>query len=195
MNGCVVTILLLAATAATSPFNLSSVNQAPSEFPIDHNHVLPEVPSPPVDIQTPIDNLIKRGPPNPGPIDITTGYGWVVKYRPYYSFIIPIQVTASVLEDFYNKCLRRIVRELSSNSMNAYTFSLGSVFLAIRVADPTQGMDWLGIRIIVEMLLDNARRGFTVQFNAEFWHPETNLLLYISLSMLQRIAPGPVEGD
>ena len=194
MKGCVVTTLLLAATATTSPFNASSVNQPPSEFPIDHNHVLPEYPSPSVDMQT-SDTLIKRGPPNPGPIDITTGYGWVVKYRPYYSFIIPVQVAASVLEEFYNKCLRRIARELSSNSMNAFTFSLGSVFLAIRVADPTQGMDWRGIRIIVEMLLDNARRGFAVQFNAEFWHPETNLLLYISLSMLQRIAPGPVEDD
>ena len=194
MNGFVVTILLLAAIVATSPFNPSSVNQAPSEFPIDHNHVLPDYPSPSVDIQTP-DTLIKRGPPNPGPIDITTGYGWVVKYRPYYSFIIPVQVAASVLEEFFNKCLRRIARELSSNSMNAFTFNLGSVFLAIRVADPTQGMGWWGIRIIVETLLDNVRGGFTVQFNAEFWHPETNILLYISLSMLQRIAPGPVEGD
>ena len=194
MNGFV-TVLLLAAVAVTSPFDPYSVNQAPSEFPIDHDHVSPEFPSPSVDIQTPIDTLTKRGPPNPGPIDITTGYGWVIKYRPYYSFIIPIQVAASVLEEFYNQCLRRIAREPSSNIMNAFTFSIGSVFLAIRVADPTQGMDWWGIRIIVETLLDNVRAGFTVQFNAEFRHPETNALLYISLSMLQRIAPGPVEGD
>ena len=194
MNGFVVTVLLLTAVAVASPFDPYSVNQAPSEFPIDHDHVSPGFSSPSVDIQTP-STLIKRGPPNPGPIDITTGYGWVIKYRPYYSFIIPIQVAASVLEEFYNQCLRRIAREPSRDIMNAFTFNIGSVFLAIRVADPTEGMDWWGIRMIVATLLDNVRAGFTVQFNAEFRHPETNVLLYISLSMLQRIVPGPVEGD
>ena len=148
--------------------------------------------------QTHQGRLLERAPPNGGPVQTSFGHGWEIKHRQYSSFIIPVQVAASVLEEFYTDCLKQIALKAFQNKPNpgnAFTFNIGSVYLAFKLADQTQGLDWLGCELIVNVLLVNARAGLTTQFKSEWFHPETNKLVYVSLSILQRIAPGRVQGD
>lgn len=73
-------------------------------------------------------HLLKRGPPNGGPVQTTRAFSWDVRYRRYLSFIIPVQVA-----ELYIDCLPRIALRKSQNAPapgNACTLSLGSVFLA-----------------------------------------------------------------
>lgn len=56
-----------------------------------------------------------------------------------------------------------------------------------------QGVQWEGVETIVEALLMQVRRGFTEQFRSEWLHAETGIVVYISLSILQQIAPGRVN--
>lgn len=199
-NGLIFT-LLLATVAATSPIFSSSENLVSSKFSIHSHHISAKPHFSYTDMtisQNPKDALLERAPPNRGPIQTTNAYGWDVKYRQYFSFIIPVQVAASVLEEFYTDCLHRIAPKLSQNSPapgNAFTLNIGSVFLAFRAADPSECLTWVACEIIVDALLTNARTGFTSQFKAEWFHPETGKLVYVSLSMLQRIGPGRVGGN
>ena len=199
MNGIIFTLLLV-TLAATSPIFSPSVNHVSSEYSIHSNHIFPEAYSSFSDMPTsrnPENNLLKRAP-NGGPIQTTHIYGWDIRYRQYLSFIIPVQVAASVLEEFYTACLRRIALKQSLNIPapgNALTLTLGSVFLAFRAADPSQALTWVACEVIVDSLLSNARMGLTNQFKSEWFHPETGKLVYVSLSMLQQIGPGRVGGN
>ena len=200
MKGTVLNLSLFVALAASSllpPLRYHGL----SSFSIDHDHVSLEIPSQSVDIfgsQGPKGILLKRAPPNAGPVATTSGYGWVVKYRKYYNFIIPVHVAASVLEEFYTECLRRIALEeflKKPGPGNGITFNLGSVFLALKIGDPTKGIEWWGCRIIIEELLENVRQGFTAQFRSEWVHAESGTFVSVSLSMLQRIGLGLVGDD
>lgn len=199
LNGAIFTLLIV-AVAAAALFSLPLGNNVPSRFSIHSNHMSPKSYSSYTDIpssQARESDLLARKPPNGGPIQTTNIRGWDIKYRQYFSFIIPVQVAASVLEEFYNDCLRRITLKQSRNKPdpgNAFAFNLGSVFLAFRAADPNQSLTWFACEIIIDGLLEHARMGFTTQFKSEWFHPETNKLVYVSLSMLQRIGPGRVRG-
>lgn len=200
MNWMIFKLLLSVAVAAASPLSPAMEDHSLSMFQVDHGHVSPSIYLPSVDVLTPQrpERVLRRAPPNPGPFLTTSAFGWIIKYREYASMIIPVQVAASVLEEFYTDCLRRIERRMANNVPgpgNAFTLSVGSVFLAFRIADPTKGLEWWACRIIVDALLKNARRGFTVQFKSEWWHPDTGNLLYVSMSMLQKIGPGRVGDD
>ncbi|CAD6579447.1 MAG: hypothetical protein ASARMPRED_009134 [Alectoria sarmentosa] len=159
----IVALHLLLTTAATAPSSSFSKNH--NSLKSSTNHQLspeppPQTPIPPAP-PPPLQN--KRSPPNGGPIQTTTAHGWAIKYRQYESIIIPIQVAASVLETFYADCLRRIALKQTRNRPspgNAFTFQLGSVYLAFRAADRTQGLDWWACEIVVDALLANARNGF-----------------------------------
>lgn len=193
-------LLASVAVAAASPLSPAIEDHSLSVFRIDHGRISPSIYPPSIDILTPQrpEPVLRRAPPNPGPVRTMTTFGWIIKYREYQSFIIPVQVAASVLEEFYTDCLRRIERKMARNEdnpRNAFTFSIGSVFLSFRVGDPTMKLEWWGCQIIVDALLRNARRGFTAQFRSEWWHPDTGSLVYVSMSMLQRIAPGIVGDD
>ena len=56
-------------------------------------------------------------------------------------------------------------------------------------------MEWRVAQLIVETLLEDTRMGFTGQFRSEWWDSEKKRLVYVSLSMLQRIGPGRVGHD
>ena len=135
--------------------------------------------------------------PNMGPIQTHSADGWQLRYRSITSMIIPIQVAASVLEQFLTETLAKIARAQArgqaSPNRNAFTLSSGSVFLAFKLADETKGLKWEAVEILINVLLDNVRRGWTMQFRSELLHPETGTVVYISLSMLQRFGPGPVK--
>ncbi|CAF9939356.1 hypothetical protein IMSHALPRED_001309 [Imshaugia aleurites] len=99
-------------------------------------------------------------PPNRGPIQTIHAFGWGVKYRQYYSVIIPVQVAASVLEEFYTDCLERLALKQFRNEPapgNVFALSIGSDFMAFRLADSTQSLTWSGCEIIADDLLANAR--------------------------------------
>lgn len=200
-NGIVFAIFLLVALAVTSPVRSSLGNHDSSKFSIRHNAASPRSPScstalsPPQTPKVPRHrHLLQRSLPNPGPIQNAAAFGWQVRYRQYFSFIIPVQVAASVLEDFYADCLQHVSMKLLQNKPSPgtdFTFSIGSVFLSFRA--PDQVLSWESCETIIDAMLANLRMGFTAQFNSEWFHPETNELVYLSLSMLQRIEPGRVE--
>ena len=200
MNWMIFKLLLSVAVAAASPLFPAMEDPRLSVFPVHHGHVSPSIYLPSVDVLTPQrpEPVLRRAPPNPGAVLTTSAFGWIIKYREYYSMIIPVQVAASVLEEFYTDCLRRIERRMANNMPspgNAFTLSVGSVFLAFRIPDKTKGLEWWGCHVIIDALLTNVRRGFTVQFRSEWWHPDTDSFVYVSLSMLQKFGPGPVGDD
>ena len=198
-NGSVFTLVLLFALAATSAFSSAVEDNGQSKSSVHHNHVSPKSssPSPGISVSQAREvHLLERTLPNGGPIQTTNAHGWEIRYRQYFSFIIPVQVAASVLEEFYTSCLRRIARNQFRNRPapgNAFTFTMGSVLLAFRAADPDQGLTWSAYEMIIDNLLANARTGFTAPFKAEWYHPDSNKLVYVSLSMLQRIGLGRVQ--
>ena len=120
-----------------------------------------------------------------------------MKYRQYVSFIVPVQVAAAtVLEEFLTDALRGIALKQVTNEPSpgrAFTLNLGSVFLAFNVADSTQPIQWWGVEIIIDAVLQNVRKGFTSQFRSEWYHPETNVRVYVSFSILQMIGPSPLR--
>ena len=196
VNKFVLTLLLLLAVAVTSSSSFSLKIHPPSKFSVHLNHEAPKLASSSMDTsirQTREGRLLERAPPNEGPIQTASAHGWEINYRQYFSFIIPVQVVASVLEEFYTDCLQQIALQIFQNRPapgNTFTVNIGSVFLALEVADPTQGLGWAACEIIVHTLLMNVRTGFTAQFKSEWFNPETNKLVYVSLSMLQRFGPG-----
>lgn len=200
MNSIIFKLLFSVAVVAASPLSATMEDQSLSVSLFDHSHISPSIYPSSIDVLTPQrpERVLQRAPPNPGPVLTTSAFGWIIKYRNYYSVLIPVQVAASVLEEFYTDCLRRIDGKMALNIPgpgNAFTFSVGSVFLAFRVADPTKGLEWSGCQKIIDALLKNARRGFVGQFRSEWWHPDTGSFLYVSMSMLQRIGPGRVGND
>ena len=69
--------------------------------------------------------------------------------------IIPAQVAASVLDQFLTETLTKIAQARAQGQdpidKNAFTLSTGSVFLAFRIADPTMGINWRGLEILVNV--------------------------------------------
>ena len=66
-----------------------------------HNRITVQLPSVFNETSVPQNrkgHLLKRAPPNGGPLKTPHAFGWDVRYRQYVSFIIPVQVVASVLE-------------------------------------------------------------------------------------------------
>lgn len=202
-RGTVFTVFLLVAQAVTSPVHSHLENHDPPQFPIRHDLDPPTSPSfsphqsPPQIPPSPQHlHLHHRAPPNAGPIRNAAVSGWQVRYRQYLTFIIPVQVAASVLEEFYNDVLQRVSVNLLSNQPSPgteLTLSMGSVILSFRVQDPAQVLSWRACETIIDVLWTNAKMGFTVQFDSEWFDPETNMLVYVSLAMLQRIRPGLVD--
>ena len=107
--------------------------------------------------------------------------------------IVPVQVAATVLEEFFTRALDKIQLKIDSSRPspgNAFTLNIGSVFFAFR-CEEGNGMTWWAVEIVTKALLDNVRQGFVTQFKSEWQHPETGKKLWVSLSILQRIGPGP----
>ena len=142
-------------------------------------------------------SLQPRVIPNLGPLQTTNHHGWTVKYRTISSMIIPVQVTASVLEEFFTRALDKIQSKIDRSRPspgNAFTINIGSVFFAFR-CEEGNGIMWWAVKIITEALLENVRRGWVTQFKSEWFHPGTAKKLWVSLSILQRIGPGPSSLD
>lgn len=148
---------------------------------------------------TPYDeaSLQSRAIPNLGPLKTTSHWGWTVKYRTITSMIIPVQVTASVLEDFLSRALDKIQRKMERSKLspdNAFTINIGSVFFAFR-CEEGNSITWWAVEVITQALMENVKRGWVTQFKSEWFHPETGKRLWVSLSILQRIGPGPSNLD
>ena len=107
---------------ATSAFFSTVEDHGQSKSSVHHNHVSPKSSSPSPDIsvsQAREVHLLERTLPNGGPIQTTNARGWEIRYRQYFSFIIPVQVAASVLEEFYTSCLRRIALNQFRNNLSS----------------------------------------------------------------------------
>lgn len=50
-----------------------------------------------------------------------------------------------------------------------------------------------GVEIILGTMLAQVSRGWTSEFTSEWFHPETGKRIWVSLSMLRRIKPGPLS--
>ena len=51
----------------------------------------------------------------------------------------------------------------------------------------------VGVEIIIDDFLQIVRKGFTSQLRSEWYHPETNVRVYVSLSILQMIGLSPLK--
>ena len=130
---------------------------------------------------------------NMSPMQTTSDHGWVIKYRRITSMIIPVQVAASVLEDFLTQSLKRVQKKMAGPKINlrtAFTINIGSVFLSFK-CDDDQVLAWRAVEIIVQMLLDQVNMGWASEVKMEWFHAETGKRLWVSLSMMRRIGPGP----
>ena len=128
-----------------------------------------------------------------GPLRTSNAHGWTVKHRTITSMIIPVQVVASVLEEFFSRALDKIQIKINRSRPspgNAFTINIGSVFFAFR-CEEGNGIMWWGVEVVTKALLENVRQGWVTQFKSEWFHPETGKKLWVSLSILQRIGPGP----
>lgn len=115
--------------------------------------------------------------------------------RAITSVIIPVQTMAAVLDTFYNEALIQLAANSFMNKPHpgrAFRLSMGSVNLALRAANPGDYLTWEACEVIVAALLHDAQMGFTGQFRSEWYHPESGILLYVSLGVLQRVGLGPV---
>ena len=135
--------------------------------------------------------LKSRAIVNMGPMQRTADHGWIISYRKVFSMIIPVEVAASVLEDFVLRGLREVQRHMMTEdpirSWNAVFISIGSVFLSIE-CEEGQGVTWSGVEMVLGAILKNLRLGWTSQLLSEWFHPVTGTRLWVSLSMLQWIA-------
>lgn len=128
-----------------------------------------------------------------GPLQTQTQHGWTIKYCQISSTIIPVQVAASVLEDFFLQGLREVQRAMvdpTSTARSAFQISIGSVFLNF-LCDEGDIIALWGVEIIMGVMLHQVRMGWTNEFTSEWFHPVSGKKLWITLSMLRRIVPGP----
>ncbi len=140
--------------------------------------------------RTPITHQVPAG------VHVTVTHGWIIIARLITSFLLPVQTVASVLDSFYSKALLQLATNSFTNRPHpgrALELSMGSVHLAMRAVNPGDYLTWELCEIVVASLLHDAQMGFTGQFRSEWYHPESGILLYVSLGVLQRVGLGPVE--
>lgn len=133
----------------------------------------------------------------PAGVQVTVAHGWIITARAITSFIVPVQTMAAVLDSFYNEALVQMATNAFKNKPHpgsAFKVSIGGVELALRAVNPGDYLTWEVCEVIVASLLHDAQMGFTGQFRSEWYHPESGILLYVSLGVLQKVGLGPVGG-
>ena len=80
-----------------------------------------------------------------------------------------------------------MITEGSSRNRNAVVISIGSVFLSIE-CEEGKWIAWSGVEMVLGVILKNVRLGWTSQFLSEWFHPVTGTRIWVSLSMLHRMA-------
>lgn len=180
-----IAVVVAAPSAGPTSKEDVSVNTSPNYDPptnqLVHNPHLPR-------------NPVMR--PIPAGASVTVAHGWIITARAITSFIVPVQTMASVLESFYQEALIQLAVNLFKNKPHpgsAFRLSIGSVNLALRAVNPGDYLTWQVCEVVVLSLLRDAQMGFTGQFRSEWYHPESGVLLYVSLGVLQRVGVGPVD--
>ena len=126
---------------------------------------------------------------------VTVAHGWTITAHAITSLIVPVQTVAAALESFYQDALVRLATNVITNEPppgHALRLTIGSVVLEMRAMNPANYLTWEVCEIIVANLWHDAQMGFTSQFQSEWYHPQSGILLYISLGVLQRVGVGPV---
>lgn len=122
-------------------------------------------------------------------------HGWLIRYRKIFSMIIPVEVAASVLEDFLSGAIFCVGKQAAATTVKpgtAITMSMGSVFLGVRTAaDSSVEMTWQALQAILEVMLDHVQKGWTTEFKSEWYLEEMGMRIWVSLSMLRNFGPGP----
>jgi len=121
-----------------------------------------------------------------GPAQISTADGVTMKYQRIPNFIGPVQVVASVLDQFFKGTLQ----QGRPDPGKAFTLNIGSLNLAIRAAKGTdQGNPWSTVNTVLDIMFQQAAMVWTSEFVSLWTAPGHNILLYVSLSVLRRIGP------
>lgn len=175
-------------SANTSPPSSDPLSSSSSSLSYITTTIPPTNP-PRLHPRTPILHHISPG------THVTLAHGWIVTVRALASFL-PAPTVAAALESFFQQALVQLAHGLLRNRPppgRALDLSVGSVNLALRAINPGDYLTWEVCEVVVAQLLEDARRGgLTGQFQAEWYHPASGTLLYVSLGVLRRVRAGPV---
>lgn len=132
-----------------------------------------------------------------GPVQISTADGVTMKYQRIPNFIGPVQVVASVLDQFFKGTLQQVATAQQQGRPDpgkAFTLNIGSLNLAIRAAKGSdRGNPWSTVNTILDIMFQQATMVWTSEFVSLWTAPGHNILLYVSLSVLRRIGPRPMK--